>query len=414
MVVEVDLAALRTIADRLSRVGFVARRVDVPALVEEFAATSREEIDYLHEGVNAERFGELFSDGVRVAAPTVVWERTTPRVLTLSDVTAIKLNDVDGLRAAGIDPAEVAQTFAEVMFEQLFGAGFFHADPHPGNVFVTPHAPDAAGRTWTLTFIDFGMMGHVPPELRAGLRRIVIAVAARDGKGLVAGIQQIGVLLPSADTTELERALTELFARFGGLGFGELQDVDPREFQAFADEFGEAMRELPVQLPENFLLITRAVSLTSGVCSALDPGFNVWHAVEPFAQRLLREESRGALTDAAKSVFSYAKTIVGLPVRIDQVAARIDRGELAVDTPEIGRRLDRLENLLRLVIAAIVFAAMVVGGALLWGPVPWLAVTLVVASVIPLGFALSGLARRSGRRSGRRPVHRVRRATAQR
>ena len=123
-VVEVDLAALRTIADRLSRVGFVARRVDVPALVEEFAATSREEIDYLHEGVNAERFGELFSDGVRVAAPTVVWERTTPRVLTLSDVTAIKLNDVDGLRAAGIDPAEVAQTFAEVMFEQLFGAAF--------------------------------------------------------------------------------------------------------------------------------------------------------------------------------------------------------------------------------------------------------------------------------------------------
>ena len=412
-VVEVDLAALRTIADRLSRVGFVARRVDVPALVEEFAATSREEIDYLHEGVNAERFGELFSDGVRVAAPTVVWERTTPRVLTLSDVTAIKLNDVDGLRAAGIDPAEVAQTFAEVMFEQLFGAGFFHADPHPGNVFVTPHAPDAAGRTWTLTFIDFGMMGHVPPELRAGLRRIVIAVAARDGKGLVAGIQQIGVLLPSADTTELERALTELFARFGGLGFGELQDVDPREFQAFADEFGEAMRELPVQLPENFLLITRAVSLTSGVCSALDPGFNVWHAVEPFAQRLLREESRGALTGAAKSVFSYAKTIVGLPVRIDQVAARIDRGELAVDTPEIGRRLDRLENLLRLVIAAIVFAAMVVGGALLWGAVPWLAVTLVVASVVPLGFALSGLARRSGRRGGR-PVHRVRRTTAQR
>ena len=299
-VVEVDLAALRTIADRLSRVGFVARRVDVPALVEEFAATSREEIDYLHEGVNAERFGELVSDGVRVAAPTVVWERTTPRVLTLSDVTAIKLNDVDRLRAAVIDPAEVAQTFAEVMFEQLFGAGFFHADPHPGNVFVTPHAPDAAGRTWTLTFIDFGMMGHVPPELRAGLRRIVIAVAARDGKGLVAGIQQIGVLLPSADTTELERALTELFARFGGLAFAELQDLDPREFRAFADEFGEAMRELPVQLPENFLLITRAVSLTSGVCSALDPGFNVWSSVEPFAQRLLREESRGAVTDAAK------------------------------------------------------------------------------------------------------------------
>lgn len=397
-IVEVDLAALRTIADRLSRVGFVARRVDVPALVEEFAATSREEIDYLHEGVSAERFAELFAGDGRVAAPSVVWERTTRRVLTLSDVTAIKIGDVDALRAAGIDPAAVAQTFAELMFEQLFGAGFFHADPHPGNVFVTPHAPDAAGRTWTITFIDFGMMGHVPTELRAGLRRIVIAVAARDGKGLVAGIQQIGVLLPGADTTELERALTELFARFGGLGFGELQDVDPREFRRFADEFGEAMRELPVQLPENFLLITRAVSLTSGVCSALDPGFNVWHAVEPFAQRLLREESRNVVTDAAKGAVSYAKTVLGLPVRIDHVAARIDRGELAVDTPEIDRRLDRLESLLRLVIAAVVFAAMLVGGALLWSAAPVLAVVLLVVSIVPLAIALGGLTRRPRRR----------------
>lgn len=397
-IVEVDLAALRTIADRLSRVGFVARRVDVPALVEEFAATSREEIDYLHEGVSAERFAELFAGDGRVAAPSVVWERTTRRVLTLSDVTAIKIGDVDALRAAGIDPAAVAQTFAELMFEQLFGAGFFHADPHPGNVFVTPHAPDAAGRTWTITFIDFGMMGHVPTELRAGLRRIVIAVAARDGKGLVAGIQQIGVLLPGADTTELERALTELFARFGGLGFGELQDVDPREFRRFADEFGEAMRELPVQLPENFLLITRAVSLTSGVCSALDPGFNVWHAVEPFAQRLLREESRSVVTDAAKGAVSYAKTVLGLPVRIDHVAARIDRGELAVDTPEIDRRLDRLESLLRLVIAAVVFAAMLVGGALLWSAAPVLAVVLLVVSIVPLAIALGGLTRRPRRR----------------
>ncbi|GEB95590.1 hypothetical protein GCM10009724_05430 [Microbacterium lacticum] len=363
--------------------------------------------------MSAERFGLEFADGARVAGPTVVWERTTRRVLTLSDVTAIKVNDVAALRAAGIDPAEVAQTFAEVMFEQLFGAGFFHADPHPGNVFVTPHAPDAAGRTWTLTFIDFGMMGHVPPELRAGLRRIVIAVAARDGKGLVAGIQQIGVLLPSADTTELERALTELFARFGGLAFAELQDLDPREFRAFADEFGEAMRELPVQLPENFLLITRAVSLTSGVCSALDPGFNVWSSVEPFAQRLLREESRGAVTDAAKSALSYAKTVLGLPVQIDHVAARIDRGELAVDTPEIDRRLDRLEGMLRLVIAAVVFAAMVVGGSLLWTAAPPLAVTLLVVSIVPLLIAPSGLTRRRGRRPHRR-AHRSPHVTARR
>lgn len=398
-VVETDLAALRTIAERLSRIRVVAERVDVPRLVEEFAATSREEIDYLHEAVNAERFADRFADGRRVGAPEVVWERTTRRVLTLSDVTAIKVNDLSALRDAGIDPAEVAQTFAEVMFEQLFGAGFFHADPHPGNIFVTPHAPDAAGRTWTLTFIDFGMMGQVPDDLRAGLRRVVIAVAARDGAGLVDGIQRIGVLLPGADTRELERALTALFARFGGMGFGQLQQVDPRELREFGEEFGEAMRRLPVQLPENFLLITRAVALTSGVCSALDPAFNIWHAIEPFAQRLLREQGRGMVSDAAGRALSYAKTVIALPQRVDEVATRLDRGSLAVQTPEIDARLDRVEALLRRTIAAVVFAALLAGGALLYAAVPGLGLGLLVASVVPLAFAL---APRRVRRRGRR------------
>lgn len=396
-IVETDLAALRTIAARLSRVRFVADRVDVPALVEEFATTCREEIDYLHEGVNAERFAAELADGSRVAAPEVVWERTTRRVLTLSDVTAIKLTDLDALRPAGIDPAEVANAFAAAMFDQLFGAGFFHADPHPGNVFVTPHAPDEAGRTWTLTFIDFGMMGEVPDGLRAGLRRIVIAVAARDGRGLVDGIQQIGVLLPGADTAALERALTALFARFGGLGFGELQTVDPEEFRTFAQDFGEAMRELPVQLPENFLLITRAVSLTSGVCSALDPSFNIWEAIDPYAQRLLREQSRGVIADGARGLVSYTRILAGLPQRIDAIAGQIEGGDMSVRTPEIDSRLDRLEGLLRRTIAAVVFAALLVAGALVVAAAPPLGVVLMIASVVPLGFTL-----RPGRRARRR------------
>ena len=110
----------------------------MPALVEEFAHTSLEEIDYLHEAASAERFAQDFADDPRVGVPEIVWERTTRRVLTLQDVTAIKINDVDGLRAAGIDPSEVAIEFASVMFDQLFKDGFFHADPHPGNIFVTP------------------------------------------------------------------------------------------------------------------------------------------------------------------------------------------------------------------------------------------------------------------------------------
>ncbi|MFS0853269.1 ABC1 kinase family protein [Microbacterium sp. 179-I 3D4 NHS] len=398
-IVATDLAALRRVGRWLTRVRIVADRVDAPALVEEFAATSFEEIDYVHEASSAERFREAFAGDPRVAAPEVVWERSTRRVLTLSDVTAIKVNDTVALRAAGIDPSRVADVFAEVMFDQVFTHGFVHADPHPGNMFVTPRAgADAGEPAWHLTFIDFGMMAEVPQNLRDGLRTLLIAVTARDSRGLVAAAQEIGVLLPSADTGELERALTTLFGRFGGMGFAELAKVDPREFKDFADEFGDMVRRLPLQLPEHLLLLIRAVSLTSGMCSALDPEFNVWDAAEPYAQRLLRDESGNLVQDFAQQAMGNMSTTWRLPGRIDAIISRVDAGTVSFDTSRLERRLDRLEGIARRIASGVLFAAMLVGGALLVDPVPGLGITLLWASALPLLHSLfAGFFRRGPR-----------------
>ncbi|ODU79248.1 MAG: ABC transporter [Microbacterium sp. SCN 71-21] len=403
-IVDVDLAALRRVGRWLSHVRIVSDRVDMPHLVEEFAATSLEEIDYLHEAASAERFAENFADDPRVATPEVVWERTTRRVLTLADVTAIKITDADALRAAGIDPAEVAPVFAEVMFEQLFTHGFFHADPHPGNIFVTPvRAADAAAPgepaasgtaapapAWKLTFIDFGMMGEVPSGIRSGLRKLLIAVASRDGKGLVAAIQDVGVLLPSADTGELERALTQLFSRFGGMGFAQLREVDPREFRDFATEFGDVVRSLPFQLPENFLLIIRAMSLTSGVCSSLVADFNLWNSVEPYASKLLRDERGNLLQDVATQALSWVTTAARLPQRVDGLVTRFEQGKVALDTSRIERRVSRLERMGRRLIAAVVFAALLITGAVLHLQDPVFGTVVMIVSVVPFLGALIG------------------------
>ena len=190
---------------------------------------------------------------------------------------------------------------------------------------------DAASPAWQLTFIDFGMMGEVPDGLRRGLQQLMIAVAARDGKGLVDSIRDVGVLLPSADTAELERAMTQLFARFGGMGLAELQQVDQRELRDFATEFGDVVRALPFQLPENFLLIIRAMSLTSGMCSALDPEFNMWDAVEPYAAQLLRDERGNVVQALAKQALSIAGTVARLPQRLDALADRIEEGRLVAN-----------------------------------------------------------------------------------
>ncbi|GAB6856130.1 ABC1 kinase family protein [Microbacterium xylanilyticum] len=434
-VVATDLAALRRVAGWLRRIRFIADRVNAPALVEEFAQTSLEEIDYIHEAAAAERFAEAFVDDPRVDAPLVAWERTTRRVLTLSDVTAIKINDVEALRAAGIDPAEVARVFAEVMFDQVFTHGFVHADPHPGNIFVTPHQAGGVGMpgastgpssrfavpergaklrdegrsgtgesaggphpAWRLTFIDFGMMAEVPEGIRHGLRTLFIAAASRDGKGMVAAAQEIGVLMPSAENRDLERALSALFARFGGMGFAELRDVDPREFQSFAVEFGDTMRSLPVQLPEGLLLLIRAVSLTSGMCSGLDPQFNIWESIEPYATRLLADESGNIVQDFAAQTVANAGILWRLPRRIDDLITRVDDGSVAFDTSRIERRLDRIDGLIRRGVSALLFAALLIGGALVLAPAPALGIVLMSVSALPLLHALfAGLSRRGPR-----------------
>ncbi len=383
-IIDVDLAALRKVGGWLSHVRFVSARADMPALVEEFAQTSLEEIDYLHEAANAERFAADFANDGNVTVPDVVWERTTLRVLTLEDVTAIKITDSGALLAAGIDPAQVAPIFASVMFDQMFTNGFFHADPHPGNIFITPISDSSAERPWKLTFIDFGMMGEVPPKTRSGLRKLLIAAAARDGKGLVDAISDVGVLATSADTAELERAMTGLFARFGGMGFAQLREVDQREFRDFAVEFGEVVRSLPFQLPENFLLIIRAMSLTSGVCSSLDARFNLWDSVEPYAAKLLREERGNIVQDVAAQALEAAGVALRLPKRLDGLLARIESGSLSVANPKLERQMTRLNRMAQRLVSTLIFSVLLIAGAVVRGDDMVLGNVLMIVSVVPL------------------------------
>jgi predicted unusual protein kinase regulating ubiquinone biosynthesis (AarF/ABC1/UbiB family) len=373
-IVDVDLRALRKIGD-------------APALVEEFAQTTLEEINYLHEAANLERFAANFESDLRVSTPAVIWERSARRVLTLSDVSAIKVSDVDGLMAAGINPNVVAAELARVTFEQFFVTGFFHADPHPGNIFVTP-MPQESGVQFALTFIDFGMMGQVDEALRANLQRFLFAVASRDARGWVAACEKLGVLLPSADTVILERAVSELFDRFGGVGVGELVQTDPRELREFALRFSDLVRTLPFQLPNDFLFLIRALSLISGVASSLNREFNMWDAVDPFARSLLNGAGNGVAKTLGKDLLAFANTLVKLPQRLDDLANRLERGEIVIRNPELEKRVRVLDGSVRRTTSALLFAGLLVAGIVLDQQQSSLSVPLVIVSAVPLIHAL--------------------------
>lgn len=363
-IVAVDLRALRRIGGWLSRIRLVSRRTDAPALVEEFAAVSLEEINYRHEASNLERFRDNFRDDDRVSTPDIVWERSSGRVLTLGDVSAIKINDVEALVAAGISPSAVAAELARVTFEQIFNHGFFHADPHPGNIFVTPNR-DGSTVDFTLAFIDFGMMGEIGDELRSGLQRFIFALVARDARGCVDAMQRLGVLLPSADAVELERAIAAVFDRFGGVGVAEITQTDPAVFRELALQFSELLRTLPFQLPEDFLLLLRSISLISGVTSSLNRDFNMWDAVDPFARTLLNGGGNSTINAVGREVLAVLTTVARLPQRLDSLVSRLEQGRVTIRTPELEKRVRQLDRSTRRISVAVIAAALFIGGIVL-------------------------------------------------
>jgi predicted unusual protein kinase regulating ubiquinone biosynthesis (AarF/ABC1/UbiB family) len=408
-IVDVDLAALRRVAGWLKRYKPISERADVGALVEEFASTTRQEIDYVAEGGNAETFAEDFDGDPRIHVPRVVWSLTSRRALTLEDVSAIKITDYDAITAAGIDRSEVAAVLLDSYMRQIIEDGFFHADPHPGNLFVTPAGaggggagggPGAAASVcdWRLTFVDFGMVGRVPDNLRVGLREALISIATQDGARLVQSFKTLDVLLPTADLKLIELASMQLFDRFGGMSISDLRGIDHSEMMSFGLQFQDLMLEMPFQLPENLLMLGRTVAILSGMCSGLDPEFNLWTSIAPYANDLIQGEGGGTWGTILEEGTKIFQVLIGLPARTDRVLTTIERGELSVQTPMLDLRVRRLERTIGRVSGAIVFAGMLIAGAVLYPANSGLAEALMGASVLPLLWTmLSGRNRHPGR-----------------
>ena len=397
-VVEVDLAALRRVGGWLQNYKPVSKRADVRALVEEFAATTREEIDYVAEAHNAEAFATNFAEKPRVHIPHVVWTLSTRRVLTLEDVSAIKISDYEAITAAGIDRSAVAGALLDAYMQQILEDGFFHADPHPGNLFITPLEGTAedGNSNWQLTFVDFGMVGRVPENLRTGLREVLIAVGTQDAARLVASFKTLGVLLPSADLKLIERASVQLFERFWGMSMADLKNIDHAEMMRFGLQFRELMLDLPFQLPQNLLMLGRTVALLSGMCTGLDPDFNLWTSISPYATKLISDEGIGNWQTWLAEATKIFQVLVGLPGRTDRVLSTIERGELSVQTPMLDLRVRQLERSVSRINVGLVFSALLVAGALLYRTDPGFGKLLMGGSVVPL--AMMVMSGRGGHR----------------
>jgi len=386
-IIAIDMAALHTVGKWIQRYRPISKRANISALMKEFETITYQEIDYLAEGKNAETFAVNFQNRPGVRVPKVVWHRTTKRVLTLENVHAIKISDFDSITNVGIDLAEVAQRLFETYLQQIFEDGFFHADPHPGNLFIAPIFSDEVTdiKAWTLTFVDFGMVGQVPSNIRAGLREMAIGIGMQNPDRVINALKTLNVLLPSADLDLIHDLILAEFKHFWGKSMGELQQIDFNEIRELAGEYREVIYDLPFQIPENLLFLGRCVVILSGMCTGLNPDFNVWEGLAPFAKKIVSEETTRDWKYWGQEIGSYTSTIIGLPRRLDSALQKVERGNLAIETPSLNRYAARLEKSTRRMTYAIVFAALLMSGIQLYlsGEIVFSSV-LLICSALPL------------------------------
>lgn len=370
MIVETDLRAIRTAMRWLKRYRPIRRRVDLDRLYNEFSQTTRRELDFVAEAEHAERFALNFADDPRVRIPRVYAQTSTRCVLIMENVASIKIADFEAIEAAGISRQEVARRLFDTYLKQVFVDNFVHADPHPGNLFVQPLPPIVSeiglvepgqGRPFRLVFVDFGMVAAIPERVRPHLRDYLIGFVTNDAGRMVRAYQGAGVLLPGADIARLEQAEAELLERYSGLTFKEARELAMSEWQDLAQEYRDIFYEMPFQLPTDLLFVGRAIAILFGMASSLDPDFDPWQAVEPFAKRMATEEVKRGWRDVVGELEKATRLALSLPGQVDRFFSQAARGELAVRTtwtPEATRTLRRVETAVNRLTMAVIFAAL--------------------------------------------------------
>ncbi|MFS0517926.1 ABC1 kinase family protein [Nostoc sp. UIC 10607] len=284
--ITIDLYILRNLAawvqKKVKRV-----RSDLVGILDELGDRIFEEMDYIHEGENAERFFELYGHIQDVYVPKIYWEYTNRRVLTMEWINGTKLTQTEEISAQGINARYLIEVGVQCSLRQLLEHGFFHADPHPGNLLATPDGK--------LAYLDFGMMSEIKPPQRYGLIEAIVHVVNRDFEGLAKDYVKLDFLSPETDLTPIIPAFARVFADAQGASVAELN------IKSITDELSALMYEYPFRVPPYYALIIRSLVTLEGIAIYIDPNFKVLSEAYPYvSKRLLTDPApqlRASLQD---------------------------------------------------------------------------------------------------------------------
>jgi predicted unusual protein kinase regulating ubiquinone biosynthesis (AarF/ABC1/UbiB family) len=334
--VETDLGALRLVLRGLARFSKTNRFIDWLGIARDFEETLRAELDYLKEGRNAEEFQRNFLFNPHVEMPQIHWSHTTRRVLTMEYMDGVKIDDLAALDASGIDRTALATNLMELYLHMLLHDGFFHADPHPGNVLV--------GAGGVIQLVDFGMVGTVSEQMRLEYAALVTAFFRRDAGGVVAALKELGFVGRDADTGVLKESLiplidtmiNDLTGLFRGSSF--LEDAAAGETKARGlaapgaslDQLRELILTQPVSLPGQVSFLGKALITVFSNCYRLDAQVDLVAITQEWARPLMTAAARESVAQAANEALELLKALPATLRHMVNLAEKMDDGSLTI------------------------------------------------------------------------------------
>jgi predicted unusual protein kinase regulating ubiquinone biosynthesis (AarF/ABC1/UbiB family) len=330
--VQGDLSTIRLVIWLITRFMNTGDIIDLMGIYHEFQRTVFEEIDYVREAANARRFREMFKDDPTIYIPRVHDNLVARRVLVLEWVDGTKINDYATLDGAQIDRLEVAKRTVSAYFHQFFIEGFFHADPHPGNIFVKQGSSTSGP---VIAFVDFGMTGGLTGTMKRAMKNMFLGFLKRDSHTLAESLSQLGFLGPGANLAAIERALGLMLEQYYGMTLGEVKNM---ELPDIVSEIDSLLYGQPFQIPAQFAFTGRAIGTLVGVATGLAPEFNFVDVAIPYARRFLNLDAQGAeqtMQEILLQLVDTGRMLLAVPGTLERVLNRMETGQFEVKVSEL-------------------------------------------------------------------------------
>ncbi|MNZ56523.1 putative protein kinase UbiB [compost metagenome] len=381
-IVETDLEILADLARVADRHLDWSRSYRLSEIIDELGKGLLKELDYRIEAGSIEKFAIQSKSLEYVRVPTVYWDYSTKKVLTMEYIDGIKLADQEQLKKAGLDLSLLAKRLATTIFNQILVDGLFHADPHPGNVLALPDG--------SIALLDFGMVGKLSPHIQKHFASFIIALRNKSSKGVIRAISELGMIPEDVNMKDLYADVDEMREKYYNV---PLKEISMGEI--FTDLLGVAFRH-SIRIPSELTLVGKSILTTEGVAAALDPNMSVFDVAEPIGKKLYlgRLNPFPMLKEWLEDVPEYIGLLRDIPATLKQVSVILQKGKLQVEvaSPQLEmlmKKLDRISNQMSfsivLLALSIVMLGLIIGSALSGAqPLLWKLPIIEISSVIAL------------------------------